>query len=94
MDKACNVTPYIEFTESVFEIINKETGEKQEGSLFDRIAINDICWIELYYTDNTMEEIHVSWSDKSDYINYYQSTQMDKDGNLIIVIDKNNEAEK
>lgn len=44
--------------------------------------------IEFHYVDGTMDICAVPWNDNDEYINRYQQTFIDNNGNLYISIDK------
>lgn len=56
---------------------------------FERtLAYNDIVSIYFKYEDGTEEKINVYWQGDDDYDNPAQKSYIDKDGNLVIEIEK------
>lgn len=56
---------------------------------FERtLAYNDIVFIYFKYEDGTGEKINVYWQGDDDYDNPAQKSYIDKDGNLVIEIGK------
>ena len=82
--------PFYEFGREIFRLRDVDTGEYNPATLFDRIKLNDICYITINYKDKTSYTISVDWNEKNDYTNYNQITEIDKNGNLIISICKKN----
>lgn len=66
-----------------------EFGERSELTLFDRILhYNDIASIEVYFDDESVNEIYPCWNEENDYANSYQRAQIDENNCLKIEIRK------
>ena len=70
-----------------------ESHEEYKTLIFDRLQINDICIIELHYTDSTSEAFDVIWHKNDEYVNRYQKTKI-KDGFCSITIKKRKKKHK
>jgi hypothetical protein len=61
---------------------------EEERNPFERTqCFDDIVYIDIEYINGAKEAIYVPW-DGTDYTNYNQSSEIDQDGNLIVVIKK------
>lgn len=70
-------------------VLYPQLGTSDEIKKFDRLTeYADITSIEFHYVDGTMDICAVPWNDNDEYINRYQQTFIDDNGNLYISIDK------
>ena len=70
-------------------VLYPQLGTSDEVKKFDRLTeYADITSIEFHYADGTMDICAVPWNDNDEYINRYQQTFIDNNGNLYISIDK------
>lgn len=81
-----------------FDIINPETiktlglfneGDEEILSCSKRlIQYADITSVEVVYNDNSKDEYFVDWDWDNEYLNSYQDTQIAKNGNLHVLINR------
>lgn len=69
------------------EALKNVIGET-EKTLKKRLSCLDIISVTLAYDNGYSEEIYVEWTDKSDYINDYQTNKINEYGNMEITIEK------
>lgn len=69
-------------------------GFSEDQLPFERLTrYADITSVGVVYEDGHEEQIYVEWSDKSEYINEYQTSLLDPNtGHLYLVISKKNTA--
>lgn len=64
-------------------------GHKSEDTTFERICrFDDITGIEITYEDGSKDYILLPWNEEGNYTNKHQSSQIDENGRLYVLVSK------